>query len=84
MIVPKALSFDPKLVKNKIGEGTSSTVTMGTYSREYVAVKQVWNMDKMSASEVRAVIKEALVMQVSRSTRTFCRWKACLLRRGCW
>jgi hypothetical protein len=40
MIVPKALSFDPKLVKNKIGDGTSSTVTMGTYSREYVAVKR--------------------------------------------
>jgi serine/threonine protein kinase len=63
MIEPKALSYDSKTFKDKIGEGTFSTVMIGTYNKEYVAVKQVRNMANMTAADIGTIMKEAQVMQ---------------------
>jgi serine/threonine protein kinase len=65
VIDSKALSFDPK---NKIGEGTFSTVMSGMYNKGYVAVKQVRDMANMSATDVNTILKEARVMQAAEHT----------------
>lgn len=63
LIDKKYLTWEPLKSSNKLGQGGFSTVTIGMYKNEYVAIKHVHHLEQMSEKDIKMVTKEAMIMQ---------------------
>jgi serine/threonine protein kinase len=58
-----SLTWNETKAANVLGRGSFATVSVGTYKKEYVAVKHLQQLVGMSARDLKLITKEAMIMQ---------------------